>query len=63
MKSGDRRSLRSFSSEVFASALPEAIDQKQKTPEGVFCFVGGAEGETSVEASPRLRSFYRHRVS
>jgi hypothetical protein len=59
MKSGDRRSLRSFSSEVFASTLPESVGyKKQKTPEGVFCFVGGAEGETSVEASPRLRSFY-----
>jgi hypothetical protein len=45
MKSGDRRSLRSFSSEVFASALPESVGyKKEKTPEGVFCFVGGAEG-------------------
>jgi hypothetical protein len=39
--------------------IPEVLAQKQKTPEGVFCFVGGAEGETSVEASPRLRSFYK----
>jgi hypothetical protein len=34
--------------------IPEAIDQKQKTPVGVFCFVGGAEGAISGVASELL---------